>query len=382
MRRDTVRRTVATAIVVVVLLATPLGGATAVAADDPPEPPAAYYGQVLVDGDPAPGDVTVSARVNGTVADSIETAGDGTFGGAGAFDEKLKVQAEPGATVTFWVNGEPTETTVEWESGANREVEVGVDELPSSEEGDDGGGSDGDDAAGGGGGGGGAGPTLPVAVSRRSANIDPATSTLEISMPSGSTFSTFRIEFQDGTDGRVTVSELASIPEFTGPPNGDSVVAVANVEVPRSAADRSATVEATIRRSALTGSNVDPSALRIERYDGETGDWETLDTSVVESNGDVVVIAAETPGFSVFSVSVDRSQGTVTAAPTTAATPAATAGSPTPASIQEPTTAQPAANEVPEDTPVERSGFGLQTGLLALLLLGSVLIASYVLYRN
>lgn len=99
----------------------------ALAQDDPEAVPASYYGTVTVeDGDA--GGVEVAAVVDGEVADTIETADDGSFGGASASDDKLVVHADDGDEVTFEVDGEraglqgESGDAVAWESGANDEV--------------------------------------------------------------------------------------------------------------------------------------------------------------------------------------------------------------------------------------------------------------------
>ncbi len=373
----TASRTGVAALVVLVVLATPLG-VTAVAADGPPQPPAAYYGQVLVGGDPAPSGLTVSARVDGTVEDTIQTDGDGSFGGAGALEEKIEVQAENGSTVSFWVDGEPTNATATWESGDNHEVTIRLAEIPAADDerrGSSGGGSSG----GGGGGGAGAGPSFPPAVTKSSANIDPGTSSVGVTFPSQSSFERFHIQFQKGTDGRVTVSELRSTPDFAGPTRGQSTIAVADVEVPRSATDAEATVTATLRTKGLPD-GVTPSSLRIEHFDAEAGDWETLETSVVNEGPDRLVIRANTPGFSLFAVTVARDDETTVGTPVGQETP----GGETAAPPSNTDTAAPedATSPVASSTPTEQSGLDPVPVVLGLVLVASVLTAAYIIRRG
>jgi len=100
------------------------------ASGGPPSPPASYYGTVTVAGEPAPAGVAVSAAVNGTERASLTTGADGSFGGSGAFDEKLVVDGSAGDTVTFRVAGEPVRN-VTWASGDHREVSLSVsDDAP------------------------------------------------------------------------------------------------------------------------------------------------------------------------------------------------------------------------------------------------------------
>lgn len=107
----------------------------ATVAAGPPDVPASYYGQVLVDGDPAPEDVEIEATVDGEVRGTIMTDSNGEFGGPGAFDEKLTVTAETGDEVTFRIGDEQLET-VDWESGVNEEIVLQTDALPESDDDD------------------------------------------------------------------------------------------------------------------------------------------------------------------------------------------------------------------------------------------------------
>jgi len=95
------------------------------AAATPPSPPAAYYGEVTVNGEPAPAGVTVDAVVDGEVRASLTTAEGGTLGGASTFDEKLVVNGTAGDNVTFRIGSQDVET-VEWESGAHERVSLDV----------------------------------------------------------------------------------------------------------------------------------------------------------------------------------------------------------------------------------------------------------------
>lgn len=116
-------RSVAVVAVAVALVAAPLAATPGAAT--PPDPPASYHGQVTVNGEAAPADVTVAAVVNGSVADTLTTDADGAFGGSGAFAEKLVVSGSEGANVTFRVGDRAVET-VPWESGATENVTLAV----------------------------------------------------------------------------------------------------------------------------------------------------------------------------------------------------------------------------------------------------------------
>ena len=337
-----------------------IGGAAA--QDSPPQTPAAYYGQVTVDGEPLDG-VTVQAVVDGEVRDSIETNGDGRFGGPGAFDEKLTVEG-PADEVTFRV-ADSQAGTAAWESGANEAVDLSLDEAPTPPDdgdetptdpgdgGDDtptdpGDGDDGDDGTGsgagtgggtggapGGGGTGGApgggtggapggddgsggetpgeGPADPPAVDdvldlpadasttgaeAATAAVDDATGTSSVAF-TGQT-SVEGITFDGAVEGAVGVAEYESAPETTGPAPGASV-SVVEISVPESATNTPATIRTRISADRVAAAEADPSDLRLSRF--ADGEWQSLETTVVEETGDAVVLEAETPGFSTFAVS-------------------------------------------------------------------------------
>ncbi|WP_254861586.1 CARDB domain-containing protein [Halovivax gelatinilyticus] len=94
-----------------------------VLADDPPGVPAAYYGDVEIDGEPAPVGTHVAAVVDGEIVDAIHVEEPGVYGGPDPGDDKLEVRADDGDEVTFQVNGKPVET-VPWESASTERVDL------------------------------------------------------------------------------------------------------------------------------------------------------------------------------------------------------------------------------------------------------------------
>ena len=111
-----------------------------------------------------------------------------------------------------------------------------------------------------------------------------------------------RISFvESDTGGEVTVAEYDGEPAETGPSPGRSV-SVVQISVPDP--DRSATVRTRVSEDRLSERDVDPADLRINRF--ADGEWQALETETVESTDRSVVLAADTPGFSFFSVSAVR----------------------------------------------------------------------------
>jgi hypothetical protein len=99
-------------------------------AADHPALPHAFYGEVDVNGSPAPVGTEVEARGEGveTGVDNnpIAVTAEGEYGGSGAFDLKLAVWGDiaEGSTVTFYVNGFSTGQTAQWHSGEVTELDL------------------------------------------------------------------------------------------------------------------------------------------------------------------------------------------------------------------------------------------------------------------
>jgi PGF-pre-PGF domain-containing protein/PGF-CTERM protein len=104
-------------------------------------------------------------------------------------------------------------------------------------------------------------------------------------------------------DGDVTVRTLSSEPDETGLSPGRSA-RVTEIAVPDNAADTSATIRMRVTTDRLEEINASSDQLRINRYNDDDDGWQTLETRVTDENADEVIVEADTPGFSYFSVSV------------------------------------------------------------------------------
>ncbi len=102
----------------------------------------------------------------------------------------------------------------------------------------------------------------------------------------------------DDVEGDVTVAEYETESDETGPSPGTSV-SVSQITVPDP--DRSATIRNRVSTERLEEVNADADELRINRF--VDGEWQGLETEVADADDDRVVLQAETPGFSWFSVS-------------------------------------------------------------------------------
>ncbi len=102
----------------------------------------------------------------------------------------------------------------------------------------------------------------------------------------------------DDVEGEATVTEYETESEETGPSPGTSV-SVSQITVPDP--DRSATVSTRVSTDRLEEVNADADELRINRF--VDGEWQGLETEVADEDEQTIILQAETPGFSWFSVS-------------------------------------------------------------------------------
>jgi PGF-pre-PGF domain-containing protein len=331
--------------------------------DGAPSVPASYYGDIIINGDTTESGTEITAVVNGNSHGSIETAEEGSYGGPGALDEKLVVDgAESGNTVSFEVRGVEAEETVSWESGDVQEVDLTFEDVPESDDSDGSDGENteedtGEDNAGGGGGAGGAAPAPPEETEEPTDGTEAPAENAETSTPTdgettpgpeeetdgvedvsdagfvyeaeadistdsetGTAKATFdsdapvqEVEFETGSqsdpgsdsesdsgsdiDGSVEVTELSDPPEETGNPPGASAT-VTDIQVPGDAEDNPATIKLRVSDERLAELDAKAEAMRTYRY--SDGEWRPLETRVAEETTDMVVLEADTPGFSFF----------------------------------------------------------------------------------
>lgn len=109
-------------------------GIPAVSGEDFPPFPHSFYGEVTLNGVPAPDGTQVSATVSeGTIVSGFEFQNpvetvNGEYG-AGEGVPRLLVQGSEipkGATITFYVNGVSTEKTYLYESGVSNRVDLSI----------------------------------------------------------------------------------------------------------------------------------------------------------------------------------------------------------------------------------------------------------------
>lgn len=388
------------AVAVVSLVVLTAGAATVSAQESPPPVPASYYGSAQFDsGSDVPAGLTIEAVVDGEVRGSIETD-EGSYGGSGAYDEKLVVECDAGdcddQEVTFKLVGDHgsvvAQETVIWGSGDVRNVDLTFPTLPTptptptetppptpepTETAPPGGG-------GGGGGGGSDGPPetppgppedlpepvpeefIEETISRAISDAIPGQPGTTVAFEDGNS-SVREITFEDtpADGGYVNVTELSDVPDdVRDAGDAGEVVHVVDIDVPRELEDASATVTLTVPVSALGGA--DPSDATIVHLQDD-GTWVPIDTEVVDVQGGEATFEGQVDGFSLFGVSVpQQATPTATPTPTEASEPPATE-EPTPPATGEPVR--------------EPAGFDLSTIVLVVLGL-VVLIAAAVIARR
>jgi len=95
-----------------------------------PPLPAEYYGNVLIDGAPAPVGTTITAFLAGTPRGTIVTDVEGFYGGPGLFDPRLKVNVSEdeyqtgNLIITFTINDIPASQAVLFEPGASQQLDL------------------------------------------------------------------------------------------------------------------------------------------------------------------------------------------------------------------------------------------------------------------
>jgi PGF-pre-PGF domain-containing protein/PGF-CTERM protein len=163
---------------------------------------------------------------------------------------------------------------------------------------------------GGGGGGGGVSQTPAPSTPEGTTVVSESTSTSR-TVSGGTTTVGFEgsspvesISFDsDDVEGGATVQTLSSTPESTGDPPGTTVT-TNQITVPENARDTSATIRTRVTAEQLAEVDATADELQINRYNDADEEWQSLDTNVAEETESGVVLEAETPGFSIFIVSV------------------------------------------------------------------------------
>jgi PGF-CTERM protein/PGF-pre-PGF domain-containing protein len=175
--------------------------------------------------------------------------------------------------------------------------------------------------------------------------------------------------FGSTTTGSVTVDPVGSFPSEAPAPEG-RVLGAVDITPPSDVASDGGSLRITVTRSTVDAMDGTPERLQIVRYDG--GELQPLETTVARVDSRVVVLTAETPGFSVFGVIMrDRSTATptATATPTPTATPTLTPTETATGTPARSTATPPVTTDTETWTPTAGSspGFGGVGAVVALL---------------
>ena len=135
-------------------------------------------------------------------------------------------------------------------------------------------------------------------VERAEIVTDDETGSSSVEFSEASTVSS--IVFGTSATGHASVTDLDGEPSNVDPLNG-SVVSITQLSVPDSVTETNATIRKQLSMEELEDAGIDVETLQIDRY--SDGEWQPLETEVVDETNGSVVLEAETPGFSYFAVS-------------------------------------------------------------------------------
>ena len=285
-------------------------GAAPVYADDIPPLPHAFYGELLINGNPAPAGTTVEAR-GGEVRTGIEgnpitTTEPGKYGSSNPLEQRLIVQGDilEGTIITFFVNDVSTEQTAEWHSGetSSKDLSVTITAPPGR----------------------GPGPApryyvdtnlFGIEASFRISDEGEILETIEATSADGM----LTLTIPEGTialdeDGNPLEGLEAAVDESPpDPPEGSYIIELAYDFGPDGATfDPAITLEYTYDPAEIP-EDVAEEDLVLAYYDEETGEWVELDCVVDTENNTITadvehfttfaIIGAVTPPPAVFTVS-------------------------------------------------------------------------------
>ena len=112
------------------------------------------------------------------------------------------------------------------------------------------------------------------------------------------------VTFDESTTGHSTVTAFDAVPESLGETAG-TPVSVVRITVPDAATDTGATVRfrVPVEHVESAAADVDTETLQVVHF--TDGEWEVLDTEIVDQTAGAFVLEAETDGFSHFAVTAD-----------------------------------------------------------------------------
>ncbi len=89
--------------------------------------PSEFYGDITINGAPAPAGTVINATINGETVGTFVTLSPGIYGGPGTFDERLSViGTEDGQSVAFFINGEIANETSIYHPGTTQRLDLSI----------------------------------------------------------------------------------------------------------------------------------------------------------------------------------------------------------------------------------------------------------------
>lgn len=338
---------------------------------DAPAVPASYYGELTINGDPAPEGATIEATIDGEIRGSISVEETGEYGGPTGSDRKLTVEGtvdDEGKDIVFYVTAAGLERaaadeTAIWTSGSITELDLTA-KLGSASSGGGGGG---------GGGGSGAAPQPPATPDETTTETkvpvpeSDGSGERRLSIPNTSTSEIVFFEGANDTESpelptEVTISESEATIDVS--PTTYSAVEIDTGDVDTSQVRGTVTMEVPIGK-------VENGDLQMYRRSTPDSDWEALETSV-EENGSIYVVTGETPGFSTFAVGDavnQKEEPSMTESPTDDSTDGSVGTGAGPSSGD---TSTDRSTSGLTESPEEQSGFTIIVTGLSIILLYSI----------
>ena len=92
-------------------------------------PPLPYelYGEITIDGIPAPAGTEILAKINDQIVGGIDVEFEGIYGDSGTFDKRLVINADEadlGQTATFWVGDRQAAQKVTMQAGMSQNLDL------------------------------------------------------------------------------------------------------------------------------------------------------------------------------------------------------------------------------------------------------------------
>ena len=92
-------------------------------------PPLPYelYGVITIDGNPAPADTEIIAKINDQIVGEFDTDFEGIYGGSGTFDRRLVINADEtdiGEYITFWIGDRQAAQKTTMQAGMSQNLDL------------------------------------------------------------------------------------------------------------------------------------------------------------------------------------------------------------------------------------------------------------------